>query len=227
MFSYADEDIAPTISIRVIKDEQNYVLSYSYDANATLLTAVERLHAAYCDVLQCTASDLRPDENKWKGIISSTSSDDEMRNEVVSLFKRTFFRNQLGISRDACMDIEAIIKKTRIVSYAQEDVILESGTAKNYVGIIVSGNVEERYINSKNMVRTISVCMDGQLLNLEGLSAVSLPMFSYCAIEDTVVLWVPSQDLKVFMDIYPECWVNTLNKVLKSANRMKKLWGLE
>lgn len=227
MFSYADEDIAPTISIKVIKDDQNFVLSYSYDGNATLLTAVERLHTAYCDILQCTASGLRPDENKWRDIVSSTSSDDEMRNEVVSLFKRMFFKNQVGISSDASMDIEAIIEKTRIVSYAQEDVIVESGAAKNYVGIIVSGSVEERYINSKNMVRTISICMDGQLLNLEGLTAASLPTFSYCAIEDTVVLWVPSQDLKVFMDIYPECWANTLDKVLKSANRMKKLWGLE
>lgn len=227
MFSYAEEDIVPMISIRVIKEGQTFSLSYSYDGNATLLTAIERLHNAYCDVLQSTVSGLRLDENKWRDIISSTSSDDEMRNEVVALFKRTFFRNPAAISSDASMDMEAIIEKTRIVSYAQEDVIIESGTAKNYVGIIVSGSVEERYINSKNMVRTISVCMDGQLLNLEGLTAASLPTFSYCAIEDTVVLWVPSQDLKVFMDIYPECWANTLNKVLKSANRMKKLWGLE
>lgn len=226
MLSYAEESIAPIINIRVAKSDNLFEITYSYDAENVLLTAVERLHEAFCAVLESTITGIRFEGDKWKDRLLN-ASDEAMRNEETNLFKRTFFDGGVKISKETELDIETIIDNARLISYVQEDAILESGIAKGYVGIIVSGAVEERYINSQNMVRTIALYQDGTLLNLESISSKKLSPFSYYAIEDVKVLWILTSDLKMFMNLYPDAWANVLDKTITNVNGMKKLWGLE
>ena len=116
MLSYAEESIAPIINIRVAKNDNLFEITYSYDAETVLLTAVERLHEAFCAVLESTITGIRFEWDKWKYRLLN-ASDDAMRKEEENLFRRTFFNGSDNLGKEADLDIEAIISRLQMAAW--------------------------------------------------------------------------------------------------------------
>jgi len=225
VYSYAEDNIAPVINIKISRTGESYTLTYSYDAGTVLLESIEKLHNVFCEVVEDTVCGRKLSTEKWKDIFC-VHDDSATRIKTSDEIIKTLFVNKELMSEEALADLDELTGKTRLVSYVQEDAILESDNVNNHVGIILSGNVEERYVSFDNMVKTISILKKGDIVNLEGITSRLSP-FSYYAVEDVVVLWIYADELKKYMNLYPQCWSVLLDKMLVKANKMKKLWGLE
>lgn len=218
-------NFAPKLEITVSFSMSKVNITYTYASGSIEENMINMLQESLEKLMREYVFDTKT--FSWKNYIEECKSQEEKIQKLFLAQKALYIKNGDFIRVEDPDKIITLAEKSNIGNYIVEDSIYETGKKISNLGVLVSGHVEERYINPDGLVKTVSVYKPGYVLLMEGLTNKEKSAFSYVAADDVKIIWIPCDILKEAINGDSQTYEAIICKAIEDTTRVKKLWVLD
>lgn len=218
-------ELMPRFTVNFIYNEEEAVVRYCYDSDTLTDNDVERIHDSFCKMI---AEDVeKKTEFSWKSYILECKSDEEKLHNIEVTRKALYIKNGEFLMVNDPDELISLSESGYVGNYIVEDIVYEAGKSLSELGILVSGHIEERYVDIEGKIKTISVYKPGYIIGIESIVGTKKSAFSYVAADEVKIMWLPAEILKKTLKVHTDGYEALLEKTLAETTRVKRLWALD
>ncbi len=207
------------------RKENSLKIRYTYEIDGISEDTIGMIHDSFLKAINELI--FEADKFDWKKYVSEYKDDREKLYKINVAQKALYIKSGEFLETKDPKDVLLVSEKSKVGTYMAEECVYSEGRVLEYIGILLEGHLEERYVGMDGITRTLSIYKKGYILGLEALTDEPRMKFSYVATESGVkVIWIPVSELERVMNRDSASYTNLLQKALKETVRVKKLWAL-
>jgi len=214
------------LTVRVNYSHSGAFFNYIYSNSKYINEGIDTLNKSYEDILKSMFFD---------GSVSIDIEEFDKTVKTEEEIRQEQFESKIRCLKDInlleCCDsteIADIAKDSFIQHVTVDEELLREGEVADYVGIVVSGQIEESATDSKGLGRSLRILSKDAIFGGETLLEKNFYKRTYTvASSEAVIVWVPKATIESIMRKEPEVWKKILEIVYERLWKMESIWLME